>query len=76
MKSPLTTYRETHGKTLSDLGALFGVNKSTVLRWEEGGVPVERVSEIAKATGISRGELRPDIFGDAQAPAAQPEAAE
>jgi DNA-binding transcriptional regulator YdaS (Cro superfamily) len=65
MTSPITIYRKDNGLTLKAFGDLFGADKSTVLRWEERGVPVERVNDIERVTGISRHLLRPDIFGEA-----------
>lgn len=63
--SPLRSYRDKTGKTLADLARVFDVNKSTVLRWEDGQVPIERVADVERETGLSRHELRPDIFGAA-----------
>ncbi|MBX3583583.1 MAG: helix-turn-helix domain-containing protein [Rhizobiaceae bacterium] len=53
--------------SLEQFGALFtpSVDKSTVLRWERGQIPPERAVEVERITGISRHELRPDIFGPA-----------
>lgn len=48
--------------------ALGGVTPQAVSQWKK--VPAERVLEVEKVTGISRYELRPDVFGKA------PEAAE
>ena len=64
--SPLRTYRETSKLTLEKLGADFGVHKTTILRWEEGGVPVDRLADVERVTGIPRQKLRPDIFGEVQ----------
>lgn len=61
--SPLRRYRG--DRTLESLSADFGVDKSTLLRWEEGKVPPARVLDVERITGISRHVLRPDIFGDA-----------
>ena len=64
-KHPLTAYREANQKTLEALGQdLGGVNKSTILRWESGDVliPIERPDDLERVTGISRTQLRPDIF--------------
>jgi DNA-binding transcriptional regulator YdaS (Cro superfamily) len=39
-------------------------NPSVVLNWRKRGkIPAERVLAVEAATGISRHELRPDIFG-------------
>jgi DNA-binding transcriptional regulator YdaS (Cro superfamily) len=63
--NPITKYRADNNLSLEALGSLMGVNKSTVLRWEEGQVTAERAVEIEAAIGIPRHELRPDIFGAA-----------
>lgn len=68
--SLLTSYRADNGKmSLEQFGSLFtpAVDKSTVLRWERGQVTPKRAIEIERITGISRHELRPDIFGPAPA---------
>jgi len=49
--------------SLEELAAEFGVNKTTVHRWEEGRIPAERVVEVEAVTGIPRHELRPDLWG-------------
>lgn len=36
--------------------------KSSIHRWETEGVPLERVLEIEKVTGIPRAELAPQFF--------------
>lgn len=54
-----------NGHTLDAMADLFNVNRTTILRWEKGEVPIpiKRLERIAKATGIPREKLRPDIFG-------------
>jgi DNA-binding transcriptional regulator YdaS (Cro superfamily) len=66
MKSPLTTYRETHKQTVDALAASLGVDRTTIWRWETGKVPVDRLADIERVTRIPRQKLRPDIFGEAQ----------
>ncbi len=44
-----------------DLARALGVNKGTVSRWASGGVPPERVAEVARVTGLSPSEIRPDL---------------
>lgn len=63
MTNPLTLYRAENNLSLEALGAKFGVNKTTVMRWEDGQVTAERAVEIEAALGIPRSKLRPDIFG-------------
>ena len=60
--SPLRSYRQIAKRTLESLAADFGVHKTTVLRWEDGGVPVNRLADAERITGIPRRKLRPDIF--------------
>lgn len=58
-------------RIVSDLGGLtktaaaLGLdNPSVVANWRtRGQVPYQRAVEIERLTGISRHELRPDIFG-------------
>lgn len=63
--SPITKYRAKNGDmTLEAFGRLFkpAVDKATVFRWEHGKVPVKRLIEIEKVTGIDRRRLRPEMF--------------
>jgi DNA-binding transcriptional regulator YdaS (Cro superfamily) len=60
--SPIKAYREASGLSLEKFGLMFGVHKSTVLRWEAGRIPAERVIEIENATKIPRQKLRPNLF--------------
>lgn len=64
LKTPLALYRSGLKKTLDELALVFEVNKTTVLRWENGDVPipVSRLAKIEALTGIPREELRPDVF--------------
>lgn len=52
----------------SALGRLLKITPQAVLQWPR--VPAERVLEVETHTGISRHDLRPDIFGPAQEHAA------
>lgn len=58
------------GLRLVDLARTLQVDKATVTRWSQGRVPAERVVDIERITGISRHDLRPDIFGAKPAEAA------
>jgi DNA-binding transcriptional regulator YdaS (Cro superfamily) len=44
------------------LAEKLGVKYQAVQKWIRGVVPAERVLAIEEATGISRHELRPDIY--------------
>jgi len=45
----------------SELARKLGVSPSAVLQWKA--VPPKRVLEVERLTGISRHDLRPDIYG-------------
>lgn len=49
----------------SKLADVIGVKQQTVSVWVRAGkpIPAEYVPAIEKASGISRAELRPDLFG-------------
>ena len=42
-----------------------GVTPQSVTKWKRTGVPPRRVLELERLSGISRHELRPDVFGKA-----------
>ena len=50
------------GLLLSDLAAKLGVAPSQPTRWHYKGVPLCRVLDVEKASGIKRKLLRPDLF--------------
>ncbi len=55
------------GGTMALTGAL-GCSPGVVGNWRrEGGIPASRVPEVARVTGLSPGELRPDLFPRAEA---------
>jgi transcriptional regulator with XRE-family HTH domain len=61
--SPLYRYRKDNGLTLEALAAKFGVQKAAVWKWERNKVPADKALAVEDLTGISRHDLRPDIFG-------------
>ena len=52
----------------SRLAGELGVSPQAISQWVR--VPAERVLDVERSTGISRHELRPDIFGPAPETAA------
>lgn len=64
---PLRRFRREAALSLETLATSFGVNKTTVLRWEERRVPAERVLDVERVTGVSRHELRPDLYPNSEA---------
>lgn len=64
----LRTWRSRQGLSVEAAGALIGISGPSWHRYETGRrrLPAERVLDIERITGISRHELRPDIFGPAR----------
>ena len=50
----------------SEIARKLGVSRQRVFHWYKSGgrVPDKFVLKIEKITGVSRHDLRPDIFGD------------
>jgi DNA-binding transcriptional regulator YdaS (Cro superfamily) len=48
---------------LTQLAEALAINPSAISQWEK--VPAERVPAVEEATGISRHDLRPDLYGPA-----------
>ena len=48
----------------SELARRLGITPAAVLQWDE--VPIRRVPEVERISGVSRHELRPDFFGPAE----------
>lgn len=46
------------------LAAYLGVSRQAIYQWKR--VPAERVLRVERVTGVSRYDLRPDIFGRSQ----------
>lgn len=54
-----------------NLASQLGIRSASISEWKSRGrIPVERVRSIESVTGISKHELRPDIFGPDPIPAA------
>ena len=51
-----------HNLKRVEFAARVGVNKATATRWAQYRVPAERIPEVEAKTGISRHDLRPDLF--------------
>lgn len=65
-KAPFAKFRKTASLTAEEAAELFRVNRATIFRWENGSphIPVDRLSDAERITGMSRRELRPDIFAE------------
>lgn len=57
--------RKPDGRGFAELAALLGVSRQAVYKWLETRVPIERCPVVERVTGVSRYELRPDIYGAA-----------
>lgn len=59
----LGRFRKEAEITLDEAASRLGVDRKTVLRWEQGKIriPEDRLLEVERITGISRHELRPDL---------------
>ena len=50
---------------VSDLASRLEISRGSVYKWKWADkIPAERVLAVESITGIPRGELRPDLFGD------------
>lgn len=62
----LRTWRQSVGLSAEEAGRLIGVSNVQWGRIENGvrQVAADKVLEVERVTGISRHELRPDVFGE------------
>jgi hypothetical protein len=67
--NPIKAFREARGFSQEAFGAMFepALAKSSIHRWEVDGVPLDRVLEVERVTGIDRAVLAPDLFARAEA---------
>lgn len=72
MEDALNLAKEKAGGAVGLAKALGGITSQAVSQWAR--VPATRVLEVERLTGISRYQLRPDIYGSA-APASSEGAA-
>lgn len=56
----LREYLDSERGRLKGLAEALGIFPSAISQWTE--VPIKRVPEVERATGIPRHELRPDFF--------------
>lgn len=67
MQNPFAAFRSATGKSQDELADLLGVNRATVYRWEKGEppVPVSKIDKVATVLGVTRKDIRPDIYAEA-----------
>jgi DNA-binding transcriptional regulator YdaS (Cro superfamily) len=65
MTTPLKDWRLSAQRSAEAVASEIGVTPAMWSRWETGKrkIPAERVLDIESLTGVSRHDLRPDIFG-------------
>lgn len=56
----LRAYLEAERGRSGKLAAALGITPSAISMWER--VPAERVIDVERETGVSRHELRPDLY--------------
>ncbi len=61
---PLQEHLKAERGRLTKLAKTLGVSPGAVSQWE-GKVPAEHVLVVERETGLSRHDLRPDVFGPA-----------
>lgn len=59
MNEPIAKAIATVGSAVN-LGKLLGISSQAIGQWKK--IPAERVVAVERATGISRFELRPDLY--------------
>lgn len=67
-KQPFAKYRKAKGLTIDQAAEKFGVNRTTIMRWEKGEphIPVKRLPDALTLIGANARDLRPDIFEAAE----------
>ena len=60
--APLKNLLHDRGIKLANVARDLSVDKGTLTKWSQHRVPAERVLDFEKVTGISRHEIRPDLY--------------
>lgn len=63
----LRTWLDVERGRRTALAEQLGITPGAISQWSQ--VPPERALDIERITGISRHELRPDVFGQPERPA-------
>lgn len=63
-KQPIAGLRKKAGLTLDAAAAEFGVDRTTVIRWEKGEpcIPLKRLDDAARIYSAAKRDIRPDIY--------------
>lgn len=60
----LKAWRAKRNLTLDAAADILNVHRATLIRWESGDphCPVHRLDDVAEKTGLTRQQLRPDLY--------------
>lgn len=63
-RNAIFRFRKESGLSAKEVADKFGVDRATLLRWEveAPSIPVKRLDDAERITGLSRREIRPDLF--------------
>lgn len=63
-RNAIFRFRKDSGLTAKEIADKFGVDRATLLRWEveAPAIPVKRLDDAERITGLSRRDIRPDLF--------------
>ena len=61
MKNDITKFAMFKAGGITALAKTLRISQPSVSKWDK--VPASRVLQVEEITGISRHELRPDVFG-------------
>jgi transcriptional regulator with XRE-family HTH domain len=63
-KQPIASHRKKLGLTHKAIADLFGVDRTTVIRWERGEplIPLKRLEDAVRIYGVPKKKIRPDIY--------------
>jgi DNA-binding transcriptional regulator YdaS (Cro superfamily) len=48
-------------KTRAELAERLGITPGAISQWDK--IPINRVTDVERVTGVPREQLRPDIYG-------------
>lgn len=59
--SALRAFLNADGVRVNEVADTLDIDRTTLWRWSAAGVPVGRLAEVSKVTGLPVAELRPDL---------------
>jgi transcriptional regulator with XRE-family HTH domain len=63
-KQPFRMFRKKAGLKIDETAKKFGVDRTTIIRWEKGKpmIPLKRLDDAKEIIGATKQDLRPDIY--------------